>query len=62
MVVTARTTTTYLLRDVPGALYAAVKSRAKSEGRSVRLVVLELFQMYVNHGLPPREDFTTQEQ
>ena len=60
MVVTARTTTTYLLRDVPGALYADVKRRAKSEGRSVRQVVLELFQMYVNHGLPTREDFNTQ--
>ena len=59
---TMKDTTTYLLRDVPGALYADVKRRAKSEGRSVRLVVLELLAMYVNHGLPTREDFTTKEQ
>jgi hypothetical protein len=44
----------YALRNVPDALWKSVKSRATSEGRTIRGVILLLLQHYVEHGIPAK--------
>lgn len=38
----------YMVRNVDGALWAAVKQRAAEEGRSVRWVIINLLWLYAN--------------
>lgn len=40
----------YLVRDIPDELWVRVKRRARSEGRSLRFIVLELLKRYAAHG------------
>lgn len=42
----------YALRNVPADLWMRVKSRAESEGRTIRGVILLLLQYYVERGIP----------
>lgn len=39
---------TYMLRDVPPPLWAAVKARAATEHRSLRSLLLALLQAYID--------------
>ena len=49
---------TYLLRDMPPALWQLVQDRAKSDHRSVREIILACLEIYAEHGLPTRKPFT----
>lgn len=42
---------TYLLRNVPDALWERVKARAEADGFDARTVILMLLKHYVAHGL-----------
>jgi hypothetical protein len=45
-------TTTYLLRDVPNALWDALKTKAQQRGTTVRALMLLWAGRYVNGGKP----------
>lgn len=44
---------TWILRKVDDAFWARFKTRAASEGRGLRWIVLELIRHYTAHGLQP---------
>ncbi len=41
----------YQLRNVPSGLWARVKARAQSEGRSLRYILVTLLEKYAKEGL-----------
>jgi hypothetical protein len=45
----------YLIRDVDESLWSAFKAQAKSEGRNLRWVLVQLLEYYADNGLPKRK-------
>ena len=39
----------YLLRGIPRDTWIAVRRRASEEGRTIKWVLLQLLELYVNH-------------
>jgi plasmid stability protein len=42
--------TSYIIRNIPIALWAEVKARAASEGRSIRWLILRFLEAYAEKG------------
>lgn len=43
---------TYLLRNIPDALWVQIKRRASTEGHQLRFILMKLLEWYAAHGLP----------